>query len=340
MKYIINESGIVLFMNGSPRKIKKDEAQYAPILKALRLPMNEQENALEAIFASANPNADMHKQGFQVNHQSNAVSYKGELLPTPLAQKVISLIQSNLPVTLLEKFWENLKLNPSYNSVRELYDFLSYKELPITEDGCFIAYRGLRNDFFSVYGNTSTQVIKGLVDSEGRIYNGVGEEIEVARNCVDDDRDNSCSFGVHAGSYEYAKDWSRGRLVAVKINPKDVVSVPKDFQCQKLRCCAYTVIAEIKQEIESPAVDDVGQALENKRFKNDNDEYHRLMTRVSDYLFKQYKKGHKTVTFKAIQGIFSPDCPTLAEVASAVDALGYTWGFIGDSQSKQVMLRN
>jgi hypothetical protein len=37
-----------------------------------------------------------------------------------------------------------------------------------------------------------------------------------------------------------------GRLVAVKINPADVVSVPSDYNNQKLRTCSYTVMFEIE----------------------------------------------------------------------------------------------
>jgi hypothetical protein len=325
MKYIINDSGIVLFMNGSPTKINKHDPKYAPIIKALRLPASEQDAAVEAVFIEADVNADMHQQVIYVNEQTSEVTYHGELLPAPLAQKVLSLIRENLPVTLLQNFWKNLKQNPSYNSVRELYDFLAYKELPITEDGCFIAYRGLQGDYYSVHGNQTTKVLKGRVNSRGQIYNGVGEEIEVERNSVDDDRDNSCSFGVHAGSHNYARSWSRGKLVAVKINPKDVVSVPKDYDCQKLRCCAYTVIAEIDHEIESAATDCNGNPLECPQYKEDNEERNKFIDRVDKYIKRRISNGDKFITFRAIQGSFSPQCPSMAEITDAVNALGYIW---------------
>jgi hypothetical protein len=34
-------------------------------------------------------------------------------------------------------------------------------------------------------------------------------------------------------------------MVAVKINPAHVVSVPADYGNQKLRCCSYTVMFEV-----------------------------------------------------------------------------------------------
>lgn len=332
MKYIINQTGIVLFMNNKPQKFASSDPKYAAIIAALRLPSDQQEAAINKALEAADVNRNIQSKGFQLNPNTREVSYYGELLPAPLAQKVFSLIEQNLPVTLLEKFWENLKQNPSYNSVRELYDFLSYKELPITEDGCFLAYRGLRSDFYSVSGNLETKVLQGTVNSQGQIYNGVGEHIEVQRNCVDDNRENHCSFGVHAGSWDYAHNWSRGKMVVVKINPKDVVSVPSDYNCQKLRCCAYTVVSEVEVEITSAATDDDGNELEDQSFQEEVSNRSEVIRRVQQYLTRKQDQGVEEVSFRAIQSCFSPDCPSMAEIADAVNALCYSWFFFGEKK--------
>jgi hypothetical protein len=332
MKYIINQTGIVLFMNNKPQKFASSDPKYAAIIAALRLPSDQQEAAINKALEAADVNRNIQSKGFQLNHNTREVSYYGELLPAPLAQKVFSLIEQNLPVTLLEKFWENLKQNPSYNSVRELYDFLSYKELPITEDGCFLAYRGLQDDFYSVSGNLQTKVLQGTVNSKGQIYNGVGEHIEVQRNCVDDDRNNHCSFGIHAGSWDYARGWSRGKMVVVKINPKDVVSVPSDYDCQKLRCCAYTVVSEVEVEITSAATDDDGNELEDQSFQEEVSNRSEVIRRVQQYLTRKQDQGVEEVSFRAIQSCFSPDCPSMAEITDAVNALGYRWFFFGEKK--------
>ncbi len=318
-------------MNNKPQKFASSDPKYAAVIAALRLPSDQQEAAIEKALQEGCPNRDIAKNGFQVNVATQEVAYHGELLPAPLARKVFSLIEQNLPVTLLEKFWENLKKNPSYNSVRELYDFLSYKELPITEDGCFLAYRGLGNDFYSIKGNTSTRVIQGNVNSQGQIYNGVGEHIEVQRNCVDDNRDNHCSFGVHAGSWDYARDWSQGKMVVVKINPKDVVSVPSDYNCQKLRCCAYTVVSEVEVEISAAATSEDGEALEDQSFQEEVGNRNKVIDRVEKYLSRKAEEGIECVSFRAIQSCFSPDCPSVAEIADAINTLGYYW-FIDDGK--------
>lgn len=325
MKYIINDTGIVLFRNGKPQKFASNEKSYAAIIAALKLPEDQQEKAIDLALEQSNVNADIASTGFMINHTTQQVAYKGELLPLPLAQKVFSLIKENLPVTLLEKFWENLKLNPSYNSIRELYDFLSYKELPITEDGCFLAYRGLQDDFYSVRGNLQTKVLQGKVNKLGQIYNGVGEHIEVCRGDVDDNRDNTCSQGVHAGSYDYAQNWSRGKVVVVKINPKDVVSVPSDYNCQKLRCCAYTVMSEIEREIDAVATDEDGQAVEEAIYEEENAYRQKVIDKVQKYINNKRAQNVKVITLRSIQSSFSPDCPSILEIIDAIHALGLKW---------------
>lgn len=334
MKYIINENGIVLFMNGQPQKVHRDDAKYAAIIAALRLPLADQDKAIEEVFIEADVNASMEEEGFKID--GDDVLYLGEPLPAPLAIKVRSLMRENLPVNLLVKFWENLKLNPSYSSVTELYDFLSYKELPITEDGCFIAYRGLQEDYYSVSGNLSTKVLEGVVNSKGQIYNGVGETIVIARNSCDDDRSRTCSYGIHAGSHDYAKNWSRGKLVAVKINPKDVVSVPRDYHCQKLRCCAYTVVAEITEEILRAATDSKGNPLQDVAFAENVKARSSFIDRVQSYIYKKLVNGSKMITFKAIQSSFSPECPSMAEITDAVNTLGYFWRYKEGGNSKEI----
>lgn len=315
MKYIANNTGIVFFFNGKPLKVEKGSSQYLRIIKAFDLPEQDQEEAISEILTQTS--GSFTQDGFKVSPDS--VFYLEDRLPTVLANKVRSLIEEGLPISIFAKFWDNLKKNPSSSSVRELYDFLSYKELPITEDGCFLAYKGLNSNYWSISGNPKTKVIKGKVDSQGRIFNGIGEEIEVERYEVDDNRENHCSFGLHAGSLDYAKDFSRGKVVVVKINPKDVVSVPSDYNCQKSRICAYTVVSDFEQEISSSATDENGEEM----FSEDFVEHNAFVERVENYLNKKYEQGFSEVSIKSIQNSFSPEYPCRMRIKDALEDLGY-----------------
>jgi hypothetical protein len=167
------------------------------------------------------------------------VVVRGRPVPTVLSQKIIEFVRERLPHEPLLHFWDNLEQNPSRRAVHELFGFLEKNNHPITEDGCFIAYKGVREDWTDC--------------RTGKIDNSIGTHVEVPRNEVDEDPNQSCSHGLHVGSYDGAKIWwagSRHGLI-VKINPKDVVAVPHDYQCGKMRVCAYDVLSESKDPVPS-----------------------------------------------------------------------------------------
>jgi hypothetical protein len=130
--------------------------------------------------------------------------------------------------------------NPSRRAVDELYKFLENKNMPITESGNFVAYKGVKSNFTDMWS--------------GKFDNSVGQTLEMARNRVCDDADIGCSYGFHAGSYDYAKGYASGggHLMLVEIDPSDVVSVPKDCSCQKLRTAKYRVINKYETIDEPP----------------------------------------------------------------------------------------
>ena len=138
-------------------------------------------------------------------------------------------------------------VNPSSNSIEELYTFLGYRSLPITPDGKVLGYKGVQEDFYSTTGNADTVVLQGTTNENHQIFNGVGETIEVQRRCVDDNKDNHCSHGLHIGSFDYADGWSGdgGKLLLVEFDPQDAVSVPTDCSFQKLRVSKYKVVADL-----------------------------------------------------------------------------------------------
>jgi hypothetical protein len=128
-------------------------------------------------------------------------------------------------------FVENMLQNPSKRAVDELFDFIEACDLPITEDGCFLAYKKVRGDYMDC--------------RSGSIRNAVGDTPSMERNMVDEDSSRTCSYGLHACSYEYLKHFGGARCMVVKINPKDCVSFPKDYNNSKLRCSGYEVVGEI-----------------------------------------------------------------------------------------------
>jgi hypothetical protein len=144
-----------------------------------------------------------------------------------------------------------LNLNPSKRAVDELYTFLEHRALPITDNGNFLAYKAVREDYTDKY--------------TGKFLNTIDAVLEMPRNKVDDDKNVGCSYGFHAGTVEYAKDFMgrEGHLMIVEINPADVVSIPTDCQFQKLRTSKYKVVGEYEIDLTDP--------LYASRFETDQD---------------------------------------------------------------------
>lgn len=135
-------------------------------------------------------------------------------------------------------FLDNLMNNPSNNSVAQLYRFVEHTKMPITEDGCLLAYKIIRSNYTDKY--------------TGKFDNSVGAVVEMDRNQVVDDPNQTCSSGLHFCSYNYATGFfnnhNEDRMVVIKINPADVVSIPVDYRNEKGRCCKYEVLYEIPME--------------------------------------------------------------------------------------------
>lgn len=159
----------------------------------------------------------------------------GVELSDVLAKKILTMFNSKESVDGYMAFLNNLLRNPSETSRQELYLFLEASDLPITENGTFLAYKAVTSDYKDKYTR--------------KIDNSIGVTVpRMAWSDVDPDRHRTCSRGYHAAAYTYARNFmhsSGDRLVVVEINPADVVAVPSDYNNQKLRCTTYKVLYEI-----------------------------------------------------------------------------------------------
>jgi len=321
MTYVTNASAIIVFFdNGEKARVEKTDKNYAKVLKTFELPREEQEQAIRNVLKPVEiTKKDIKHDKFEV--VDDTVFYQGEELPPALVTKVLSIVRDGLPLEHFEKFWQRLEKNPSSSSVNELIDFLSYKELPITEDGYFIAYRGVNTDYWSINGNTQTKVLQGQADNQGRILNSIGSTIEVSRRQVDDNRNIGCSYGLHVGSLDYAASWGP-KVIVVKVDPADVVSVPTECSCQKCRVSKYEVLYDFVGEITASVVSDDG---EDDIVTNDEKERDDFVTKVGKYIIRKIEEGYDEITVRQIQNSFSPIWPSRESVLDALQELWYDW---------------
>lgn len=224
--YIISDDGsITLIWRGKCNVIGREHVNYDKIVAALKSGMYDDLDGLLDV-------PSLVERIDNVTVQNGEVFYGDERIGGVVANKIIQFIAEDLPYKPLARFLSKLMENPSSRSVDELYGFLAHQGMAITEDGDFLAYKGVRSDFKDKWSGT--------------IDNSPGQKPAMARRKVDDDCRRTCSHGLHVGSHAYATKWagSDGKVVLVKVNPANAVSVPADHNAEKLRVWTYEVLSE------------------------------------------------------------------------------------------------
>jgi hypothetical protein len=231
------DGNLTLILNNKAYQVLPDHINYRMILDAL--PTANQEELLELV--DIQKAVSIFSDG-RVEVKNGKVLFDGEEVHGSISKRILEFMSKGLPFQPLVNFLNNLMENPSMQSQKELYDFLEHEHLPITEDGYFLAYKAVRSDFMDKYA--------------GKFRNQVGDVCEMVRARVDDNRSVGCSQGLHAGALNYVANYgsvdSGDHIMIVKINPRDVVSVPSDCNCEKLRTCKYEVVGEYQGELLKP----------------------------------------------------------------------------------------
>ena len=202
--------------------------------------------------------------------------YEDEPVRDAVTQRIISMMEEGWDVTPMLKFLDRLYSNPSNRAVTEFYDWIQHKGLAITPDGYILGYKGV-----VTYDGPETEDKLGRKLKEGDLVdkytgksfrNNVGDVNEMKRRRVDDNCNNTCSHGLHVGTFDYACKWAgNGNVVLVKFDPADVVSIPVDHDFKKLRCSKYEVVDIARLELEQEVVDDYSNDFDSDR----EDEYER-----------------------------------------------------------------
>lgn len=240
---------ITVVLDGKSYSINAGNGLFAKALEAFKV------NDWDAFIGCVNPEVRLKSlyakyEGIEVKDGNLYVF--GDPVHSTVATRVLSFLEAGLDCVHLFKFILKLNLNPSKRAVDELYTFLEHRALPITDNGNFLAYKAVRMDYTDKH--------------TGKFLNTVDSVLEMPRNKVDDNKEVGCSYGFHAGTIEYARDFwgGNGHIMLVEINPVDVVSIPTDCQFQKLRTCKYKVVGEYEIDLTDP--------LYASRYETDQDD--------------------------------------------------------------------
>jgi hypothetical protein len=138
------------------------------------------------------------------------------------------------------RFLTKLMKNPAKHAVQELFQWLEKAKMPITDNGNFLAYKKVMDDYSSSHRNADGTTF----------WNKIGTTIKMPRNQVDDNRHQTCSTGLHFCSYDYLPQYMgySGKVLIMEINPRHVVSIPSDYDFAKGRGAKMNIIGELTLE--------------------------------------------------------------------------------------------
>ena len=237
-------------LNGQPHLFDPSHPHYTSLIQCVHA-------------GDADEFVNLLNTGLQVENWSHGdfefaegiLLFEGEQVAKDPTNRIVECMQQGFPHEFMLNYLTNLYDNVSERAVQESYKWSSHKGLPITEDGMLVGYKGVRTYAGETIQGKNGEIKEGdLVDiyTGNSFRNNVGDTASMKRRQVCDDHTQGCDSGLHVGTYDYACNWAgnTGVVVLVKFNPKDIVSVPSDCNCEKMRVSSYEVISVAREQLE------------------------------------------------------------------------------------------
>ena len=304
--YIVKESGVTLFKDGKQFSAPSDFWSFDRIIAKIK---KKDYDGIESLFNANDAMAEIQKEIVRdiVEDSIDIRIIQGEVfigdrkIYNSVTGRLIKMVQAGFDVKPLCNFLKRLLKNPSKTAIEELYPFMEKADVTIDKDGYIIAYKKVKHDYFDIYSGTVN-------------YN-IGNIVEMPRNEVDDNRTNLCSDGLHFCSFSYLGHFgssdSDNRVLIVKVDPADVVSIPADYNDAKARACRMEVIGEVTEQNDVLARKPVYEKSQSAPARlTENVASSGRIPFVSTYTFNQQRytfnqqRLERAITAKAGQAIF------------------------------------
>ncbi len=198
--FILQGSNVTVVIDGKPHTISKTHVTYQKVVDAIKAhDWDTVKNIIDPVKVVLNYGAG------NISVKGEQLFWKGQPFAGVLASRMIQMLQDGFTIDPMVLFMHNLLKNPSKRSVDELYGFLEKNNLPLTPDGYFLAYKKVRRDFKDIHSGT--------------MDNSPGTIVEMERNQVDDNKDQTCSTGLHFCGLSYLDhfglQWCQGPCLPI-----------------------------------------------------------------------------------------------------------------------------
>ena len=252
-------SSVTVFPPGrAPLVATKESKNFATIIRFLtgEETASDEESIYGLFDLQPSLNAKFTKVSDRVSIRGGQVYLDNMKQDGVLADTIIKffLAQHDDYMSLVN-FMEKIETNPNPHSRENLFRWLKNGRFSITPDGDIICYKGVnrrtgqdtRDEYYQ-----SVTAGPAIVDGQpmtGHIPNDPGVIVEMPRNEVTFDPNQTCSKGLHVAEWGYASGFGHtGITLMVLVNPRDVVSVPSDSNDHKMRVCRYKVLKRVHAE--------------------------------------------------------------------------------------------
>lgn len=248
LAYTATPNGLNILIDGRMRIIPQNAVNFTRVnqlVKTIASLAEDEEKFRDAFMQNLRDALDIPSfiarvTAGRVSIGDSAVMFDGMPVHGVIADRLIELLRHGHDVRPLALFLERLMKNPTQTARDEMYLWLESGNLPLTADGCFLAFKKVNKDYSSSHMGPNGK----------KFFNHIGTSPSMKREDVDPNRDVTCSRGLHFCSWQYLPHFGLGgesRVVIVKIAPEDVVSIPSDYNNSKGRAWTYHIIGEVPE---------------------------------------------------------------------------------------------
>lgn len=222
--FTLTHESVTVIHEGRPFTIQKGTPQFFGLRDAIF-----REDWAGVIDCLSTTGALQQYLGMNFQIRGSDIYMNNQPLPRSIQDRIHRMAATGESPAPLFRFYERLAKNPSMRSVQQLFDFLKHANIPLEEDGRFLAYKAVTEDFKDVHTKT-------LDYTPGTVH-------KMERNLVSDDPNTACHYGFHVGALGYASTFHpSGQMVICRVDPENVVCVPYDYSHQKMRVCEFEVV--------------------------------------------------------------------------------------------------
>jgi len=300
IKYTVTTREISFVFQGTSFNIPKNSENYSEIYQAV---IDNDHNTLDGLVTSQQKLTENIKAVVSTLNEDDTDSIQVKILDKQIycnnkifkglaSVDFIKYVAENNArmVSQFKRFMFNCSLNPSNDSVEELYDFVVKNRLKVTPAGTILLYKWVKDNYHDC--------------RTGNFNNTPGLTIKMDRKKVNPNRHETCSNGLHLCSYKYGKFGDR--LLLVELDPKNSVSIPTDYSQSKMRCCEYTSLMDITEFVS--VMDKEGDFLS----KVENVHYNTKILETE--LMKMYPNVIRKNSINGLNGLTGNDQDKISEI--------------------------